>query len=266
MKFVVSPLLVILATALASGLPAALADAPDRSRAEALLKQGNTLYDRADYRGALAKFQQAHALFPTPEIELNIGLTQEHLRDLPAAASHFESFLGKVEREGNAARVRGIRQKLEVLRKKLGSITVVCTVRGAVVTVDGKPAGSTPLRHRLYVTAGRHSLVVIATGKRPFKEVLELGAGQHQTLEVKLLHLAPGAREPGTATPGLSPPPPPVRSVSRPFYKRWWFWTAVGVAVAGAATAAVVATQTGGSDRLPGGELMTVPPSAWSRP
>ena len=264
MKFVVSPLLVFMAVTLASGLPAALADAPDKSRAEALLKQGNTLYDRADYRGALAKFKQASALFPTPEIELNIGLTQERLQDLPAAASHFESFLGQVDSEGNAARIRGIQHKLEVLRKKLGSLTVACAVRGAVVTVDARIAGSTPLNHRLYVTPGSHTLAVSATGKRSFKEVLEWSAGQHRVLEVKLRPLAPEAKEPGTVVPGLSPPPPPVRSVSRPFYKRWWFWTAVGVAVAGAATTAVVATQTGGSDQLPRGDLLTVPPSTWS--
>ena len=33
--------------------------------------------------------------------------------------------------------------------------------------------------------------------------------------------------------------PPP----SRPFYKRWWFWTAVGVAVAGATVGTVIALQ-----------------------
>jgi hypothetical protein len=32
--------------------------------------------------------------------------------------------------------------------------------------------------------------------------------------------------------PGVGPPPPPR---SKPIYKRWWFWTLIGAAVAGAA-------------------------------
>jgi hypothetical protein len=40
----------------------------------------------------------------------------------------------------------------------------------------------------------------------------------------------------------------PAPAASRPFYKRWWFWTAVGVVVAGAAITAV-AVASGGTSR-----------------
>ena len=250
MKFVISPILVIMTMTFA---PEALADSADKARAAALLDQGNTLYDRADYKSALAKFKQAAALYPTPEIELNIGLTHERLRDLPAAATHFERFLNHVDRRADEARFRAIQQKLESIRKKLGTVSVVCKVKGAAVTVDGEPAGSTPLSHRLYVLPGRHELAVIGAGQKPFSKTLELVAGQHEVLKAKLQPLA-AVKEPGTGALDLTPRPPP-KTGPRPFYKKWWFWTAVGVAVAGATTA-VVASQTGGSDELPWGELM----------
>lgn len=41
---------------------------------------------------------------------------------------------------------------------------------------------------------------------------------------------------------GFSPRPPP----SRPWYSRWWVWTAVGVVIAGSVTAAVLATRDSG--------------------
>ena len=48
-------------------------------------------------------------------------------------------------------------------------------------------------------------------------------------------------RAPLRLTPTGKGPAP--RSVSPPFYKKWWFWTAVGVVVAGSVTAAVFATR-----------------------
>jgi hypothetical protein len=42
------------------------------------------------------------------------------------------------------------------------------------------------------------------------------------------------------AGPAARVHPPPVRTASTPFYKTWWFWTAVGVAVAGGATGVIV--------------------------
>ena len=244
MKFALSVVLLVGVMSCPARLPEARAEGTNKSRAEALLEQGNTLYDKADYKGALDKFKQANALYPTPEIELNIGLTHEHLKDLPAAATHFERFLGQVDRRDDGARARGVQQKMEALRKRLGSVTVVCKVKAAAVIVDGEPAGSTPLGHRLYVLPGRHALAVIAAGQKPFNKTLDLRAGQHRTLKV-LLPTAHTAKEPGTAL-DLTPVPPD-KTAPRPFYKKWWFWTAVGVVVAGTATA-VVATQTGGSE------------------
>ena len=256
MKFAISSLLVVIVLSCPVGLPEARAQVSDKVRADALLEQGNRLYDKADYAGALGKFQRANSLYPTPEIELNIGLTQEHLKNLPAAATHFERFLGQVDRKANVARVRGIQQKLEVLRARLGSVTLACGVKGAAVTMDSKPAGSTPLGSRLYVIPGRHELAVIGAGYKPFNTTVDLKAGKHQVLKVELKLLDPTAEEPGTGALDLTPAPPP-KVGPRPFYKKWWFWTAMGVVVAGTTTA-VVATQTGGDDRLPRGELLTI--------
>ena len=46
---------------------------------------------------------------------------------------------------------------------------------------------------------------------------------------------------PAAASPGLDLTPREA-APARPVYRRWWFWTAIGVAVVGGAVAAVVAT------------------------
>jgi len=42
----------------------------------------------------------------------------------------------------------------------------------------------------------------------------------------------------------VRPPPPPI--ATRPFYKKWWFWTAVGVIATGTGAAIIVGTRRDG--------------------
>jgi tetratricopeptide (TPR) repeat protein len=47
------------------------------------------------------------------------------------------------------------------------------------------------------------------------------------------------------------------REESKPIYKRWWFWTIVGVAVVGSAATAAAVTMSGGDDWRPTGPDLT---------
>ncbi len=58
---------------------------------------------------------------------------------------------------------------------------------------------------------------------------------------------APVSRPLIAASRPIRPSPAPQGHVSRPWYKRWWVWALVGVAVVGGATAATVAATSGGS-------------------
>lgn len=145
-----------------------------------------------------------------------------------------------------ADRVKAAKHRLEVLGRGLGSLTVSCASRDALVSLDGRPAGKTPLAHRIYGKPGAVRLTVEKAGHEPFARELTLLAGKHQLVVVEL-------RVKVTAPPD-GPTSMPAAPPSRPFYKRWWFWTAVGVVVAGSA-AAIVASQTGGDSRVPVGEL-----------
>jgi tetratricopeptide (TPR) repeat protein len=52
------------------------------------------------------------------------------------------------------------------------------------------------------------------------------------------------------------------RDAPPPIYKRWWFWTAIGVVVAGATTATVIALQPDDEQLVPG----TLPPGLVKTP
>lgn len=238
-----------------------MAEAGDKQQqvSRAAFDQGITLYERGDYVAALSKFEEAHRTFPNPLIQLNIGLCKEKLGQFAGAANHFEAFL---EASGAAAfprRRAAVRKKLDRLRGRLGNVTLRCPHSGATVELDGQGVGLTPLPHRLYVDPGSHWISVKKDGFSLFKRDLVLAAGEHQQIKVEL---EPHKTSPVPAAALPRPvkrPLPPGPEVSEPFYKKWWFWTAVGAVVLGSAAASVAATQTGGSDRLPQEELFREP-------
>ena len=117
--------------------------------------------------------------------------------------------------------------------KKKDALVLVRTRPSADIAVDGKPIGRSPLELRL--APGQHTVVARASGHETEKIPMTLAAGDRRELDVEL-------REP----PGV--------------LSRWWFWTAIGVAVAGGAVGAYALTQERSPDRGTfGGGLVTGP-------
>ena len=171
------------------------------------------------------------------------------------AAEHFERFLRGVDRTKETPIVGMAEAKLKTLRGKVASLTLRPCARGVAVTFGGRAVGRTPLRLPIYVTPGSYRLVLRRPGRADYKQAIKLLAGQHRVLAVRWPRPAPRRRK--VALVPRAPRPRP-RPRAAPFYKKWWFWTAVGVVVVGATvTGGVVATQ-GGDDRELSGELGTI--------
>jgi hypothetical protein len=102
----------------------------------------------------------------------------------------------------------------------------------ATVAVDGQIIGSTPFDG--LVAAGEHTVTVTAPGLRPFNQRLSIRAGESYSLKVDL------QKDP-RATQPLEQPTETTEEDSAsggtPVHKTWWFWTLIGVGVAGTATA-----------------------------
>lgn len=129
-------------------------------------------------------------------------------------------------------------------------------ITDAAVTVDGQTIGFTPFDG--LVAAGNHTLEVGAVGHRTFSQPLTVRAGESYDIDVDLQRLhgrraggvaggvdgagGTGASQAG-ATDDQAATALPVTTVdtvagdSTPVHKTWWFWTLIGVGVAGTATA-----------------------------
>jgi tetratricopeptide (TPR) repeat protein len=228
-----------------------------RAEAEALLRAGNALYDQRDFRGAFLKYQRAKALYPSYKIDFNLALALEALGRRADAAVHFERFLDKGHPLAQREMIQSAMKKLSALKEQLGRVTVTAEISGASVLADGALVGTAPLR--FYLEPGTHRLR-FEEGERSLERTVTLGAGE-QTL-IALPRLVPPAPLPrrDVAGPTHQPLPAhePLPPPERPFYKTWWFWTAIGVVVACGTVSAIVASRVGGDTRVPEGELGTI--------
>lgn len=100
-----------------------------------------------------------------------------------------------------------------VSKDKSGVLAIDSPVKGATIFVDEMPPRQVPTEVR--VAAGRHTIKLTAAGYRDNVIDVEVVAGERRPIII----------EPGE---------PPV-------YERWWFWTTIGVLVAGGVAGGVAA-------------------------
>ncbi len=151
----------------------------------------------------------------------------------------YETFRKEVElADGQTLALAKVLQPKARARK--GTVVVRSGVPGSKVSVDG--ALAVPLPATLELSAGRHVLVVTAPGHQPKSMVVEVTEGMSRTFDVQL------QEEPARPRPRPRPEqraaarqarqvpveatrPVTVKQRSKPVYKSWWFWTAIGGAV-----------------------------------
>lgn len=120
-----------------------------------------------------------------------------------------------------------------------GIVKITANKPGATVKVNNKVVGVTPFDGD--VPVGKAAVVVSLPGHKDWSKEMNIAPGQLYSESVTLEALPNAAGGPE-------------------FYETWWFWTIVGVAVVGGATAgAVVATQDSGSTAPVADFKITIP-------
>lgn len=125
---------------------------------------------------------------------------------LEILADGYEPFSAEIDLAGDEATTEFV-AKL-VPRNKVGVLVIKSGVPGTLAQVDDRAIGLVPAEAT--IQAGDHAVTVSHDGYGPLRTRVVVMAGERKELVL----------DPITPTP---------------LYKRWWLWTAVGVAAAGAA-------------------------------
>lgn len=200
-------------------------------KARVLFKEGIKAFDDGYYNQAIAKFKAALQLFPSPKIHTRIALCYKWLGKNLKALKHYETFLEKFPK--NPTKPRDVALRKRVAEKMIPQLlAVIGQIRisiakpvGTEVRINGKPVGRAPLNRLIRLNPGLVAASASFKGYYGWKKDLVLKPKQTVVLRITLIKIKPKVIK------------KIIKIKAKPIYKRWWFWTAVGVLVAGGATA-----------------------------
>jgi hypothetical protein len=251
-------------------LPGATARAQSESMlaAKKHFDQAQALYLQSRFAAAAERFLRAHDARPYPAFLFNMAVCLERAGDYASAAEQYQRFVEADPKSSDRAMVEA---RIAVLRKHVGIPSQGPTSAPSAGVPspspgEAQPATSLPAAPPLSPPEPRGVVVIesepsgaalrlssrgrTTTTRTPFAgslapgrhvAVLRLGghAEQRKAFDVRndrMMHLFFGLARKHV-------PSQPREPQATPLYKRWWFWTAVGVVVAAAATATIVATR-----------------------
>lgn len=188
-----------LAVAVACGCVASAACAQGRSRDAAVaaadtlaaarrhFELGQAAFAAHDYRAAVGEFALASALAPSAELWFDIARAYEELGEPAQARAAYERYLRDSVDPQDATEVRARIEQLAVLASDgaggerslvtLGTLAVDMREPGALVVLDGRLLGRTPLREPVTLTPGRYRLDVVLPSRVPMRAEVDVGAG-----------------------------------------------------------------------------------------
>lgn len=243
-------------------------ETPDAERASSLIEEGVELRRGGDDVAALARFQQAYALSPSPRAAAQVGLAQQALGRWVEADERLREALAATDDPFVQEYGAALRSSHEAVREQIGQLHVLGGAPGAVVRFGGRTVGTLPMAAPVTVVIGTSPLEVAADGYHPVEMELSVRAGE-LTRQMVDMEAMPAPEAPTTAvaseptasrgpTTLQGPTPSEPSDEGGSVLEEWWFWTIVGAVVVGGVVAGVlIGTQSGGTEAPLEGTLGT---------
>jgi len=215
----------------------ALADALDaRAAAKAKVEQGAALLNSHDDAQALAAFEDAYRIFPSPKIFFDIGLAHAGLKHNSQAVRAFQRFLIEAP-DASVESVSRAKAQVQALLPKVAIVDVISPQAGLEIIVDEESVGRSPLASPLYLDPGQHRLLARVNETAP-PGVKTFDATGGTRIRVAVPPLPPPVAAPAVVAPPPPQPPPLVDNHGTSqveegsIYTRPWFWAAAAGVVA----------------------------------
>jgi hypothetical protein len=216
--------------------------------ADALIERGIQLRQQGHDDQALAEFQRAYALTPTPRALAQMGLAEQALGQWVPAEQHVREALGARGDSWVDSHRSVLDGALATIAKHIGLLEIRGGMAGAEVRLDGVRIGALPIADARRVEVGTRTLEVRAPGYYPVSRtvIVTAGATSRETVD-----LVPESQPPPGAVVGPAPPrgdgpmpdgkrpPAETATESSGSTQRTVGWVALGIAGAFAATGVV---------------------------
>lgn len=181
------------------------------------LQLANKFYVQENYSAAISEYQAAYQIYPYKLILFNIGRIFHKSKNYPSAIEYYRRYLDT----GHRSRASRAGELLEQAKQQQASGEPAAKPPTAGVPAAPEPAG-----------AGAVALATPSPIPSLNRPPLPESDPEYEPPPAPLAVSLPTAIS--------NPASPPIPSRGRgavPVYRKWWFWTAVGGAAAGIATA-----------------------------
>lgn len=218
-------------------------------------KEGDQAMQEKRYADALAAYEAAYAQSPEPALLYNRARAEELSEHFPEALGLFEQFAEKAPPELRA-KVPKLDELMQSVRERVAVIEIKVDVPGSAVKLRGLSVGTSPLPAPLRVPTGPATVDVAREGYLPWSRELTLPGGKPTLVDATLVPVVkPTPLGAVAESAGNGPPPEPTSG--KPLTSRWWFWTGIGVGVAGgiALTAALLTERDPGKGTIAPGQV-----------
>lgn len=234
--------------------------------ARGLFQQGVACTDQQDWTCAVDRFGQAYELRPSPVIGSNYAIALMHLERWVEASEAFRA----VERDESAsAELRAeATHYIAEIAPRLGRVTIRTTGPRAGVTITMNGNDNTALLDVAVPSdPGDHLVEARRDGAVVASATVHVESGASVTVELAIPEPAPVEEPVGSVAPVVAADPAPVAVLdSTPVepahqpevYEEWWFWTIVGVGVAGIGAGVTAGVLTSQGTVPPMGSLGTI--------
>ena len=232
-------------------------EADPKEEAKKLMNRGNQAFALDDYESALADFQKAYEVYPSPKILLNLAETYRAMEQWTQAVRHYELYLADAK-PGDET-VGQVEARVSELNDKVGRIELNVPGDDVEILVGEDEITGT----KAVVDPGQHLITAKREGYHDFVRMVSAVAGEITTVDIELEALPAPAPTPSER---LTEASVEKEENEESLTQKWWFWTVTGVVAIAVAGAVIgVALNTGGDDFVPSGELPRGSSAEWER-
>jgi transcriptional regulator with XRE-family HTH domain len=157
--------------------------APD---AKTSLANGEKAARAKDWTKALAEYEAANKATPSADALEGIANAHHQLKHDGEAYAAYDNWLKTYGASAPRPKKTAAEARLKELGDRTGALTLEVSEPGASITVDDKPAGTTPLASPLRLALGPHRVRITKDGFLPSDQVPNVVAGVGATVTVKL--------------------------------------------------------------------------------
>lgn len=174
--------------------------------------QGKAAVTAGDWQAALAIFNELWTEQPTYDVALMLGQVELALERYRDAAEHLSYGLDNLPPREKTRTSERSAEFLRVAKSHVGTLTIRVDKPHALVTVNGRDVGRSPLSDNVFTEPGPQRVAASLDGGAPVTEIIKVAAGEEKMVNLALEPTSPthsesahkqdsGANEPWITTP-----------------------------------------------------------------